>query len=73
MENTKTELPEKWCIRKNIKQIMENKAKIPTECYFIAGDKTSSATICANCGKEKYIHTIGEGIKASKIIIYSSK
>ena len=31
------------------------------------------ATICANCGKEKYLHTIGEGVKASKIIIYSSK
>ena len=32
------------------------------ECYFITGKKTSSATICVNCGKEKMFHTIGEGI-----------
>lgn len=44
-----------------------------TECYFIADKKTTSATICANCGKEKYLHTIGDGIKASKIIIQNNK
>lgn len=39
------------------------------ECYFIPDKKTTSATICANCGKEKFLHTIGEGLKAAKIII----
>ncbi len=39
------------------------------ECYFIPDKKTTSATICANCGREKFLHTIGEGIKATKIII----
>ena len=28
------------------------------ECYFIASTKTSSATICENCGKEKFLHKI---------------
>lgn len=41
-----------------------------TECYFIPKKDISSATICANCGKEKMLHTIGEGIKANKVIIY---
>lgn len=40
-----------------------------SECYFYPSKTTSSATICANCGKEKFIHTIGEGIKASKSVI----
>jgi hypothetical protein len=40
-----------------------------SECYFYPSNNTSSATICANCGKEKFIHTIGEGIKASKSVI----
>jgi hypothetical protein len=40
-----------------------------TECYFIPEKKTTSSTICANCGKEKWIHTIGEGIKVTTIII----
>jgi hypothetical protein len=39
-----------------------------TDCYFVPDKKTSSATICANCGEEKYLHTIGEGIKASTTI-----
>jgi DNA-directed RNA polymerase alpha subunit len=43
---------------------------IMTECYFTPSKNTTSATICANCGKEKSIHTIGEGIKVSKIIIH---
>lgn len=34
-----------------------------TECYFIPKKGTTSATICANCGLEKVIHTIGEGTK----------
>lgn len=41
------------------------------ECYFTPSKKTTSATICANCGLEKSLHTIGEGIKASKSIIFS--
>jgi hypothetical protein len=32
------------------------------ECYFIPTNNTSSATICGNCGKEKFLHTIGSGI-----------
>lgn len=39
------------------------------ECYFIPKKDTTSATICANCGKEKILHTIGEGLKANKVII----
>jgi len=34
-----------------------------TECYFIPKKGTTSATICANCGLEKVLHTIGEGTK----------
>jgi hypothetical protein len=41
------------------------------ECYFFPSKSTSSATICANCGKEKYLHTIGKGINACKAIIIS--
>jgi len=40
-----------------------------SNCYFIADTTRTSATICAICGKEKFLHTIGEGIKASTIII----
>ncbi len=40
-----------------------------TECYFTPNKNTTSATICANCGKEKMLHTIGEGIKANKIVV----
>ena len=40
------------------------------ECYFVPDKKRTSATICANCGKEKMLHTIGEGIKASKVIMF---
>jgi hypothetical protein len=36
------------------------------ECYFIPSNNTSLATICGNCGKEKFLHTIGSGIKTSK-------
>ena len=28
------------------------------ECYFIASTKTSSCTICENCGKEKFLHKL---------------
>ena len=54
---------------------MENKLteEKPNECYFIPSKNTTSATICANCGKEKMLHTIGEGIKATKIIINYGK
>lgn len=44
-----------------------------TECYFTPKKETTSATICANCGKEKMLHTIGDGIKPKKIIIYTGK
>lgn len=40
-----------------------------TECYFTPKKNTTSATICANCGLEKSLHTIGEGVKANKVII----
>lgn len=40
-----------------------------TECYFTPKKDTTSATICANCGLEKMLHTIGEGINASKVVI----
>jgi hypothetical protein len=40
-----------------------------TECYFTPSGRTSSATICDNCGKEKYLHTIVKGINDCKQII----
>jgi hypothetical protein len=40
-----------------------------TECYFIPGNNTSSATICGNCGQEKFFHTIGKGVKTSKLVV----
>ena len=40
-----------------------------TECYFTPKKDTTSATICANCGKEKMLHTIGEGMKVNKVVI----
>lgn len=40
-----------------------------TECYFTPKKNTTSATICANCGREKSLHTIGEGVRANKVII----
>jgi transcription elongation factor Elf1 len=43
------------------------------ECYFTPNDKTSSATICANCGKEKMLHIVGKGIKASICIIKTQR
>lgn len=39
------------------------------ECYFTPNKKTTSATICANCGLEKSVHTIGEGIMVKQTII----
>ena len=39
------------------------------ECYFTPRKDTSSATICSNCGQEKFLHTIGEGIKISTYIV----
>ena len=44
-----------------------------TDCYFIPSKESSSATICANCGQEKMTHTIGEGLKASKVIMHGRK
>lgn len=44
-----------------------------TECYFTPDNKKSSATICVNCGKEKMLHTIGENIKVTKVIITNTK
>ena len=43
------------------------------ECYFIPSNNTSSATICVNCGKEKFLHTIGSGIKVSKSVIITQE
>jgi len=40
-----------------------------TECYFTPKKDTTSATLCVNCGKEKFLHTIGEGVKVNKVII----
>lgn len=40
-----------------------------TECYFTPNKEITSATICARCGKEKFLHTIGEVINANKVII----
>ena len=40
-----------------------------TECYFTPKKDITSATICVNCGLEKMLHTIGEGIKVKEIII----
>jgi hypothetical protein len=45
------------------------KNKEMTECYFTPKKDTTSATICANCGKEKMLHTIGDRVKANKVII----
>lgn len=42
-----------------------------SECYFTPNKISTSATICANCGKEKFLHTIGQGIKATKAIYQS--
>lgn len=44
-----------------------------TECYFTPKKETTSATICANCGEEKMLHTIGEGLKVKEIIINTGK
>lgn len=38
---------------------------------FYSKKETTSATICANCGLEKMLHTIGEGIKVSKIELFN--
>ena len=39
------------------------------ECYFTPKKDTSSATICNNCGQEKFLHTIGEGVKVSTYVV----
>jgi len=44
-----------------------------TGCYFIPSNNTSSATICNNCGKEKFLHTIGKDIKVSKSVIITQE
>ena len=43
-----------------------------TECYFTQKKDSTSSTICANCGLEKMLHTIGEGLKVTKIEIFTS-
>lgn len=43
-----------------------------TECYFTSKKDTTSATICANCGKDKMLHTIGEGMRVNKIVTISN-
>lgn len=47
------------------------------ECFFTPQKDTTSATICANCGKEKMLHTIGEGFKkatedAAKVMVHQT-
>lgn len=42
------------------------------ECYFTPNRVTTSATICANCGLEKMLHEMGEGIEEKKVIIISN-
>jgi hypothetical protein len=49
-----------------MKEEMQQEEPKMIECYFIPTNNTSSATICGNCGKEKFLHTIGLGIKVSK-------
>ena len=39
-------------------------------CYFTPLKDLSSSTICANCGQEKMAHTIGQGLKANKVIMH---
>lgn len=51
---------------------LKKEAEALIECYFIPDNKTTSATICMNCGKEKYTHTIGQGIKASTVIVITN-
>jgi len=41
------------------------------ECYFVPIKNGTSSTICANCGLEKFQHTIGKGIKSTKMVIYN--
>jgi len=44
------------------------------ECYFTPKKDTSSATICDNCGEEKFLHNIGEEVKTTfKILIMQNK
>jgi hypothetical protein len=51
------------------KIIIPQKESEMTECYFIPNKQNSSATICNNCGQEKMLHTIGEGIKSIRHIV----
>ena len=44
-----------------------------TECYFSPTKKTSSASICKKCGKEKMLHTIGENIKVNKVVVITKQ
>lgn len=43
------------------------------ECYFTPNTKLTSATICINCNREKFLHTIGYGIKPSSVVIIQTK
>ena len=58
-------------LTKTCKRIKEEPKMI--ECYFIPSNNTSSETICGNCGKEKFLHTIGSGIKVSKSVIITQE
>ena len=40
-----------------------------TECFFVPQKDSTSSTVCANCGKEKFLHTIGYGVKCTTVII----
>lgn len=55
-----------------IQQEVSTQQEQMTECYFTPDKKTTSATICVNCGKEKMLHTIGEGMKVKSIEIHTA-
>lgn len=50
-----------------------NTEPVLLDCYFIPNKNLTSASICLNCGKEKILHTIGEGLKATKTIIFTNQ
>lgn len=56
----------------NSNRLLHSKIRTMIECYFTPKKDTTSATICANCGKEKILHTIGVKVK-TVIIISDSK
>jgi hypothetical protein len=69
-----------YCEKENKIKILEEAKEIALkgepktpECYFIPSNNTSSATICKNCGGEKFLHSIGQGIGVSKSVIITQE